>query len=54
MESKLAKKQEDINKTYKKKGATKKVLTNQIEVNKIRNEKNLPDESEYVYKNYVQ
>ena len=47
-------KQRSINKRYEKEGLSDALLEEQIEVNKIRNEFNIPDEKELVYEEFVQ
>lgn len=47
-------KQRSINKRYEKEGLSDALLEEQIEVNKIRNEFNIPDESEFIYEEFVQ
>ena len=47
-------KQRSINKRYEKEGLSDALLEEQIEVNKIRNEFNIPDESKFIYGEFVQ
>jgi len=47
-------KQRSIDKRYEKEGISDALLEEQIEVNKIRNEFNIPDEKELVYEEFVQ
>lgn len=47
-------KQRSINKRYEKEGLSDALLEEQIEVNKIRNEFNIPDESKFIYEEFVQ
>lgn len=47
-------KQRSINKRYEKEGFSNALLEEQIEVNKIRNEFNIPDESKFIYEEFVQ
>ena len=50
----LAKQQKVIDKEFKKNGLTDEVLDKQIELNKIRHKHDISDESQAVYKDYVQ
>ena len=43
-----------IDKTFKKDGLTDEVLEKQVEVNRLRHEYNIPDESMKVYEEYSQ
>lgn len=47
-------KQRSIDKRYEKEGLSDALLEEQIEVNKIRNEFNIPDESKFIYEEFVQ
>ena len=50
----LDKEQEEITKLYESEGLTDEVLEAQIELNKKRNTYDIPDESEFVYGEFVQ
>lgn len=50
----LKNKQKSINKDYDEEGLSDYVLEQQIEINKKRHELDLPDESEFVFENFVQ
>lgn len=47
-------KQKVINKQYEEEGLTEEVLEAQAEINAMRHEYDIVDESEVVYENYVQ
>ena len=46
--------QEEINHLYEEKGLTDEILEKQLEVNLIRHDEDIPDETEIVYEKYVQ
>ena len=46
--------QNKVNKEYEKKGLTDDILKKQIRINSIRYKKNIPDETEFIYENFVQ
>ena len=50
----LNKQQKEVNKIIETEGITDEVLIKQAEINRIRHEKNIPDDSEMVFKNFVQ
>lgn len=50
----LKREQEKLNKEYEKNGLTDEVLEKQIEINKKRNELDIPDETEFVNGEFVQ
>lgn len=50
----LKNKQRDIEKKYQKEGLSDEVIDAQVEINKLRNELDLPDETKFVFENYVQ
>lgn len=54
MEEKLAKMQKEVDKLYDKYGLTDEVLDKQIEINKLRHEHDISDESNRINKKYVQ
>ena len=54
MQDKLAEMQEKLDKIYDKEGLTDEVLDLQLEINALRHEHDIPDETEMVYKEYVQ
>ena len=54
MEEKLAKLQKEVDALYDENGLTDEVLDKQIEINKLRYEHDIPDESEKIHKDYVQ
>ena len=39
---------------YEKKGLTDDILKKQVRINSIRYKKNIPDETEFIYENFVQ
>ncbi len=39
---------------YQKEGASDFVITHQIKINKLRNEYDIPDKSEFIYEDFVQ
>ena len=50
----LNKKQKIVDSLFESEGLTDQVLTLQLEINKTRNKENIPDDSEKIYKNFVQ
>ena len=46
--------QRQVSRLYKKEGLTDKVLDKQLKINKKRNELDLPDRYEMIYKRFVQ
>lgn len=50
----LKNKQRAVDKQYEEEGLTDDVLEKQIEINRIRYEKDIPDEQEIIYDKYVQ
>lgn len=50
----LKNKQKHINKLYATDGLTDEVLQLQVELNTMRNELNIPDKEDRIYKDYVQ
>lgn len=50
----LKNRQKRINKKYEKEGLTDEILNEQVEINRLRNELNIPDDQEKVYKDFVQ
>lgn len=54
MEKKLQEMQEKLNKIYDEQGLTDEVLDKQLEINKLRNEHDIPDEKEKIYEDWVQ
>ena len=50
----LKNKQKALNKKYKKEGLTEEILQEQIDINKKRHQHNIPDETEQIYKEFVQ
>ena len=50
----LKNKQKAINKQYEEEGLTDNVLKQQMEVNKLRHELDISDDSKRVYENFVQ
>lgn len=50
----LKNRQKRINKKYEKEGLTDEILKEQLEINKLRNELNIPDDNEKVYEDFVQ
>lgn len=54
MKEHLAKKQKEVDELYEKEGLTDEVLDKQIELNKLRHEHDIVDESEVIYENFVQ
>ena len=51
---KLNKRQKEVNKKYKEEGLTNNVLDAQIAINKKRNELDIPDPNNKIYKKWVQ
>ena len=54
MKEHLAKKQKEVDELYEKHGVTDEVLEKQLAINKLRNAHDIVDESEKIYKDYVQ
>lgn len=50
----LKNKQGAIDKQYAKEGLSDEVLDAQIELNQLRNELDIPDESNFIFENFVQ
>lgn len=50
----LKNRQKRINKKYEKEGLTNEILQEQVEINRLRNELNIPDDNEKVYEDFVQ
>ena len=50
----LKNRQRAIDNQYEKEGLTDEVLEKQVELNTLRHELDIPDETEAVYKNFVQ
>lgn len=50
----LKNKQRAIDKQYAKEGLSDEVLDAQIELNQLRNELDIPDESNFIFENFVQ
>ena len=46
--------QKEIEQEYRTHGLTDAVLEKQVQLNQLRNKHDIPDEQEYIYKNYVQ
>ena len=54
MQSKLKEMQDKVDKLHEEQGLTDEVLDLQLEINALRHEHDIPDETEMVYKEYVQ
>lgn len=50
----LKNKQQHVNKLYERDGLTDEVLNLQVQINQERNEYNITDDSEKIYKDFVQ
>lgn len=50
----LKNKQKHVNKLYERDGLTDEVLNLQVQINQERNEYNITDDSEKIYKDFVQ
>ena len=50
----LKNKQKALNRKYEREGLSDEVFIEQVEINKMRNELDIPDESKFVYDNFVQ
>ena len=50
----LKNKQRVLNKQFEEEGLSDELLKQQVELNRKRNELDIPDESEFIYENYVQ
>lgn len=50
----LKNKQIAIDKQYAKEGLSDEVLEAQVELNQLRNELDIPDESNFIFENFVQ
>lgn len=54
MKEHLAKKQKEVDELYNEQGVSDEVLEKQIAINKLRHAHDIVDESEKIYKDYVQ
>lgn len=54
MKSSLENRQKELDEKYAKQGLTDEVLEEQILINKLRHEHDLPDEEKMTHKEYVQ
>ena len=54
MQDKLKEMQKKVDELYKETGLTDEVLNLQVEINKLRNKHNLPDETETIHEEWVQ
>lgn len=54
MNRKLQEMQKSCDELYEKEGLSDKVLDLQLQINKLRHEHNISDETNRVYKNFVQ
>lgn len=54
LKERLDSEQDLVNQLFEREGLSEEVLNRQVEINKIRNEYDLVDESEIVYDKYVQ
>ena len=54
MKDELAERQAKLNKEYAEKGLTDEILDEQIEINRLRHEHNIPDETNRLHGEYVQ
>ena len=54
MQDKLAEMQKEVNTLFESDGLTDEVLEKQLEINKLRNEHDIPDEEEKIYEEWVQ
>lgn len=52
----LAEMQKEVDKLYKENDykLNDEILDKQVEINQLRNEENIPDESEFIYEDFVQ
>lgn len=50
----LKNKQRVIDKQYAKEGLTDDLLEKQLEINSLRHELDIPDETNFIYENFVQ
>ena len=54
MNKELAERQENLNKEYAEKGLTDEIFEEQLEINRLRNEHDISDESNKIHKEFVQ
>lgn len=54
MNEEIARRQSRINLKYKEEGLTDEVLDAQVELNKMKHEQNISDETNKTYKGFVQ
>ena len=54
MNKELLERQEKLNKQYAEQGLTDEVLDEQLEINRLRHEHDIPDENNQVHKEFVQ
>ena len=50
----LSQLQKEINREFELNGITEELLEKQVKLNQLRHKHNIPDEQEYIYKEYVQ
>ena len=50
----LENRQKELNKKYEEQGLTDEILEEQIKINQLRHEHDIPDEEKMIYKEYVQ
>ena len=54
MNNELAERQAKLNKEYAEKGLTDAILDEQLEINRLRHEHDIPDETNTLHKEFVQ
>ena len=50
----LENRQKELDEKYKEQGLTDEILEEQIKINQLRHEHDIPDEEKMIYKEYVQ
>lgn len=54
MKDKLAERQKLLDKKYAEEGLTNEVFEEQLEINQLRHEHDIPDETKFLHKEFVQ
>ena len=54
LKSDIELRKEELNKKYAEEGLTDEILDEQIKLNKLRHEHDIPDDNEKVYEDFVQ
>ena len=54
LKNSLEERQKELNKKYEEQGLTDEILEEQIQINQLRHEHDIPDEKQKIHKEYVQ